>query len=75
MIEPAQLLEWRDRDGVWNDTADKARRVIVLANIRTIESHRLGNNGKASLIEVAFVVQVVAVAFLAITIGVAIQSA
>jgi len=69
VTQPVQLHKWRDRDGNWNDTADKARRVVAKANILTIASLRQGNNTKATLIEVAHWCQLAAVILLGAAIG------
>ena len=71
VAQPDQLHKWRDRDGNWNDTADKARRVIANANILTIESLRQGNGTKATLVEIASWFQLAAVALLGASIGTA----
>lgn len=75
VTQPAQLHEWRDRDGAWHDTADKARRVITKANILTIASLRQGNNTKASFIEAALWAQFGAVLLLATSVGTAVVEA
>lgn len=62
---PAQLLAWRASDSKWHDSPDKARRVVSLGNIKTIESLRSGNNSKAKYIEAALWFQFGAVVLLA----------
>lgn len=71
ITQPDQLHKWRDRDGNWNDTADKAKRVVARANILTIGSLRHGNDTKATLVDVASWFQLAAVALLGMSIGTA----
>lgn len=68
VVTPRQLRVWR-ADRKWGDTADKARQVLALANIRTLESLRSGNNKKASFIEAALWAQLSAIILLASAIG------
>lgn len=75
VTQPAQLHEWRDRDGAWNDTADKARRVLAKANILTIASLRQGNNSKAQLVEAALWAQLAAVVLLSLAIAATLTTA
>lgn len=75
VTQPAQLHEWRDRDGAWNDTADKARRVVTRANILTLASLRQGNNAKADLVDAALWAQLTAVLLLAASVGTAVLAA
>lgn len=75
VTEAPQLHSWRTDDRQWNDTADKARRAVAFANIRSLASLRTGNNSKANFIVAALCAQLAAIVALAGAIGVTLVNA
>lgn len=54
----------------WKDSEIAARNVSAVLNVKTIASLRNGNNDKAELVRIAFVVQLLAIAVLLVALSI-----
>jgi hypothetical protein len=68
VVKPEQLEKWRKRDDIWKNSQENVMRLLVRANITTLQSLRAANNKKMRWVRIGFWTQIGALGTLAVVV-------